>query len=157
MQHPPKSFAAEIAQHCLGSRIGRLHRIVARRFELALAPTGLTPPQLEILAALAVADTALPPTALAQVLAVERSTMSRNLALMRGRGWIEASERSPSGRTMAVTITAVGREAFADAREAWHEAQDAVIATLGADAPDTIDDWLAGLGFAGVPVTDANI
>jgi DNA-binding MarR family transcriptional regulator len=156
MQHTPKSFAAEIAQNCLGSRIGRLHRIVARRFELALAPTGLTPPQLEILAALTVADTALSPTALAQVLAVERSTMSRNLALMRGRGWIETSERSPSGRTMAVTITTVGREAFADAREAWHEAQDAVIATLGADAPDTIDDWLAGLGFAGAPVTDAD-
>ncbi|MCW2984714.1 MAG: Transcriptional regulator slyA [Conexibacter sp.] len=155
MQHTPEGFAAEMAQNCLGSRIGRLHRIVTRRFELALARTGLTPPQLEILAALTVADTALPPTALAQVLAVERSTMSRNLALMRERGWIAASERSPSGRTMAVTITAAGREAFAGAREAWHEAQDAVIATLGADAPDAIDDWLAGLGFAGAPAAGA--
>jgi DNA-binding MarR family transcriptional regulator len=144
-------FAAEMAQSCMGSRIGRLNRIVARRFELALAPTGLTSPQLEILAALTTAGRPVPPSALAQVLAVERSTMSRNLALMRERGWIEPDVTSPSGRMMTVAVTAAGREAFAGARAAWGEAQEAVLAALGAGAPTELDGWLAGLGFDGLP------
>ena len=77
--------------------------------------------------------------------------MSRNLALMRERGWIEPAEESPSGRTMTVALTAPGRKAFADARDAWQDAQDAVITALGADAPAAIDGWLTGLGFAGLP------
>lgn len=156
MQQTPDHFATEMAQHCMGSRIGRLHRIVARRFELALAPTGLTPPQLEILAALTVAGQAVPPSALAQVLAVERSTMSRNLALMRERGWVEAATVSPTGRTLAVAITSAGREAFAGARGAWREAQAAVIGALGPDAPRELDGWLAGLGLPGLPVPAAD-
>jgi DNA-binding MarR family transcriptional regulator len=152
MQHAAEDFAAEMAQLCLGSRIGRLHRVVARRFELALAPTGLTPPQLEILAALTVVDGAVAPSALARVLAVERSTMSRNLALMRERGWVEPAELSPNGRMKTVAITAVGSEIFANARRAWREAQDAVMDALGVDAPTALDAWLTGLGIAGPSV-----
>jgi DNA-binding MarR family transcriptional regulator len=149
MQDAAEDFAAEMAQGCMGSRIGRLHRVVARQFELALAPAGLTPPQLEILAALSVAGGAVAPSALARVLAVERSTMSRNLALMRERGWIEPAERSPAGRTKTVAITAAGSKAFINARRAWGEAQDAVVDALGAGAPTAVDGWLAGLGVAG--------
>ncbi|HMJ32419.1 MAG TPA: MarR family winged helix-turn-helix transcriptional regulator [Baekduia sp.] len=154
MQHAAEDFAAEMAQLCMGSRIGRLHRVVARRFELALAPTGLTPPQLEILAALTVAGGAVTPSALAHVLAVERSTMSRNLALMRERGWVEPAELSPSGRTTTVAITTAGGETFTNARRAWREAQDAVIGALGAGAPTALDDWLTGLG---VPVPSVEV
>src|SRR4051794_12770945 len=146
MQHNAEEFAAEMTQLCLGSRIGRLHRVISRRFELALAPTGLTPPQLEILAALTIAGGAMTPSALARILAVERSTMSRNLALMRDRGWIAPADLSRSGRTMAVTITAEGRAAFTAARQAWREAQDAVVEALGDGASTAVDGWLTGLG-----------
>src|ERR1700754_4245360 len=127
MQQTAEDFAAEMAQSCMSSRIGRLQRVVARRFELALAPSGVTPPQLELLAALVVAGEAVAPATLADVVAVERSTMSRNLALMRERGWIDPAALSPTGRMMTVAITARGRATFADARRAWREAQDAVI------------------------------
>src|SRR5262245_36790863 len=136
-QNAATGFAAEMAQHCVSSRIGRLHRIVARRFELALAPFGVTPPQLEILAALTVADHAVSPSDLAQLLAVERSTMSRNLALMRERGLIATADRSPTGRVMTVAITDAKRATFAEARGAWRSAQDSVIAAVGDAAPET--------------------
>jgi DNA-binding MarR family transcriptional regulator len=149
MQQAAGEFAAEMAQFCMGSRIRQLHRVVARHFELALAPTGLTAPQLEILAALTVAGDAVAPSTLARVLAVERSTMSRNLALMRERGWIDAAELSPRGRTKTVAITPAGSKAFTNARRAWREAQDAVAEALGGGAPAALDGWLAGLGVAG--------
>jgi DNA-binding MarR family transcriptional regulator len=142
-------FAAEIERHCVGSRIGRLHRIVARRYELALAPAGLTPPQLEILAALTVADRAVSPSVLAHLLAVERSTMSRNLALMRERGLVDAADRSPTGRVMTVAVTDAGREAFAQARTAWRNAQESVLDALGQAAPEALDGWLSSLGLTG--------
>jgi DNA-binding MarR family transcriptional regulator len=145
MRGDPESFAAEMARQCLSSRVGRLHRIVTRRFELALAPTGLTPPQLEILAALTLAGEPVPPSALAGVLAVERSTMSRNLALMKERGWVEPATVSPAGRTMTVTVTDRGRATFLDARDAWNAAQRAVAEALGEQAAGGIDDWLEGL------------
>lgn len=149
MQHAAEEFATEMAQGCLGSRIGRLHRVVARHFELALAPTGLTAPQLEILAALTIAGDAVAPSTLAQILAVERSTMSRNLALMRERGWVAPAELSSGGRTKTVAITPAGGEAFTNARRAWGEAQDTVIDALGTDAPASLDGWLTGLGVPG--------
>jgi DNA-binding MarR family transcriptional regulator len=138
-------FAAEIAQQCMSSRIGRLHRIVARRFEAALAPTRVTPPQLEILAALTVAGQPVSPTVVARLLAVERSTMSRNLALMRDRGLIEAGGRSATGRVMTVAITDAGRETFTAARTAWRDAQDSIIDAVGEAAPDALDGWLSSL------------
>ena len=141
------SFAHEMHAGCLASRVGRLHRIVARRYELALAPVGLTPPQLEVLAAMTVAAHAVTPSALAGVLGVERSTMSRNLALMQDRGWIEAAEVSPGGRAMKVAVTREGRAAFRRARGAWAEAQQEVAAALGEDAVEGLDAWLAGLGW----------
>lgn len=145
-QENAKLFADQMAQQCLSSRVGRLHRIVTRRFELALSPTGLSPPQLEILAAMTIAGDRVPPSALAGALAVERSTMSRNLALMKERGWIEPADVTATGRTMTVAITDRGRSAFVDARDAWNDAQHAVSGALGEHAADGIDDWLTGLG-----------
>ena len=35
---------------------------------------------------------------------LERSTVSRNLALMQNRGWVTVAEISPAGRVMSVTV-----------------------------------------------------
>src|SRR5215813_4049967 len=91
-------LAAAMAEGCVATRISRLHRLVARRFEQALRPLGVTLPQLEVLAALTIVGRPVRPTDLADLLAVERSTMSRNLAVLEGAGWIATAQRSPTGR-----------------------------------------------------------
>ncbi len=130
---------------CLGLRVGRLQRLVSRHFAQALRPHGLTNPQMEVLAVLILHGDPVRPSVLADQLAVERSTMSRNLALMEESGWITASETSPTGRFMAVTITPAGKQKLAGARAAWIDAQAAALQVLGADAVGTLDTWLDGL------------
>ena len=138
-------LAREMRADCVGMRVGRLHRIVARRFDQSLRPLGLTLPQLEVLSALTLAGHPVRPGALADYLAVERSTMSRNLSVLEDRGWARTAERSPTGRSMTFAITGPGTEVLARAGDAWREAQAGVAALLGADAPARLDTWLGVL------------
>lgn len=141
-----RGFADEMRRACLGTRVGRLHRAVARRFDGALRPLGLTMPQAEILASLVLHDAPVRPSELARVLMAERSTVSRNLAALRDRSWVEVAEVSPTGRSMAFVATPEGARALASAREAWAEAQASVAGPLGPSASATIDAWLDHLG-----------
>jgi DNA-binding MarR family transcriptional regulator len=147
MQHAAEGLALAMRDGCLGVRVGRLHRLVARRFERALKPVGLSLPQLEILGILMLKGP-LKPTAVAEALAVERSTISRNLSLMEDRDWVSV-ESSPSGRTMSVEITKAGIHVLAEARTAWEHAQASVVQLLGSDSPTTIDTWVTALSQDG--------
>jgi len=82
---------------------------------------------------------------LAAWLFVERSTMSRNLALLEQRGLVKTSEVSPTGRTLRVGITPAGINALAEARGAWGAAQGALRDVVGDDAVSTLDAWLEDL------------
>ena len=130
---------------CLGSRAGRLQRLISRRFEHALRSLGLTLSQMEILSALIIMGRPVKPAFVAEKLSVERSTMSRNLTLMETKGLVATAERSASGRSLTVTITDVGVTTLASARTTWQETQDALVTDLGASAPATLDAWLTGL------------
>jgi DNA-binding MarR family transcriptional regulator len=148
-QHAAAEDLAQATQaNCLGMRVARLHRIVTRAYERALEPLDLSVPQMEILSALVTAAGPVRPAALAAELMVERSTLSRNLALMRDRGWLAPAEISPTGRSMSVAITEPGRGVFASARTAWQSAQAGMTRTLGPTARGTLDGWLALLAEA---------
>lgn len=135
-------LAAEVAGACLGMRVARLHRVVARLYERALQTVGLTQPQMEVLTSLINAASPVKPAALAAMLMLERSTVSRNLALMQSRGWVAVTETSATGRTMSVAVTDAGRAAFASAGTAWRRAQADAARMLGADAASMLDQWL---------------
>jgi DNA-binding MarR family transcriptional regulator len=135
-------LAAEVTRTCLGMRVARLHRVVARLYEQELQGAGLTQPQLEVLAALISVAHPVRQAALATMLMLERSTVSRNLALMHDKGWVMTTETSATGRAMSVTITDAGLTAFASAGTAWHRAQADAARMLGADAVPVLDQWL---------------
>jgi DNA-binding MarR family transcriptional regulator len=135
-------LAAEVAGACLGMRVARLHRVIARRYEQALQTAGLTQPQMEVLASLIIAAGPVRPAALAARLMLERSTLSRNLALMQKKGWVAVAETSATGRAMSVTITDAGVAAFTSADTAWRRAQADAARMLGPDAAPVLDQWL---------------
>ncbi|MET3808302.1 DNA-binding MarR family transcriptional regulator [Nakamurella sp. UYEF19] len=130
---------------CVGVRVGRLHRLVSREFERHLRPVGLSLQQLEVLSTLTACGEPVKPTVVADLLAVERSTMSRNLAILIDRGWAISTDTSATGRSLAVEITAAGTAKLAEAGDAWRHAQAALISHLGSDAPATLNAWLAAL------------
>jgi DNA-binding MarR family transcriptional regulator len=140
-----RRLADEVRRVCLGIRVGRLHRVVGRRFDEALRPLALTLAQMELLGTLALFPTPARPADLVRILAVERSTVSRNLALLERRGYLTATETSASGRSLRVTITEEGRALYAETRDAWKAAQRSLVDQLGADVVTTLDDWLARL------------
>ena len=136
------NLAAELGRSCLGMRVARLHRVIARCYEQELQTAGFTQPQIEVLASLVRAAGPMRPGALAARLMLERSTISRNLALLQKKGWIAAAETSATGRAMSVAITDAGRAAFAGADAAWRRAQAEATRMLGPDAAALLDQWL---------------
>lgn len=147
MQHltSAEDLAEKMARGCVGTRVGRLHRVVARRYDESLRPLGLSVPQMEILSALILIAEPVKPSALADVLNMERSTMSRNLAVMEDRGWIAPTERSATGRSMTVAITEQGAAKLESADAAWSDAQAALVEAMGPEAAGTLDAWLGEL------------
>lgn len=138
-------LAAAMQAGCLGVRVGRLQRLVAREFDQQLRPLGLSLPQMEVLSALVLSAAPVKPSDLAGWLAVERSTMSRNLTLLERRGLVKTSETSPTGRSLRVEITTAGTDALAGAEGAWSAAQQAVREVVGDEAVPILDTWLADL------------
>jgi DNA-binding MarR family transcriptional regulator len=140
-----EAAAATMEQSCLGVRVGRLHRLVTRRFEQALRSHGLSISQLEILSSLLLVGRAAKPADLSRLLAVERSTMSRNLAVMKRRGLVETTQTSATGRSQSFDITSDGISALAAAESAWEDAQERVRETLGPEASRILDNWVSEL------------
>ena len=101
---------------------------------------------MEVLSALVLCATPVKPSDLAGWLFIERSTMSRNLTLMEQKGLVETTERSPTGRSLRVAITASGLTSLVEAEDAWRRAQTALRNIVGDDAAATLDTWLGGLG-----------
>jgi DNA-binding MarR family transcriptional regulator len=107
---------------CLAAR--RRARAVTRHFEAKLRPHGLRATQFSILAALALAGPT-PMGELAQLLGLERTTLTRSALLLERDGWV-GGERSADGRERPLRLTAAGRRKLEAAYPAWKAAQDSV-------------------------------
>ncbi len=125
----PKRVARLIASGCVALRVRRLGRVVTRIYDNALAPHGINVAQLNLLAAVSIADGARQ-VDLGRILDVEKSTLSRDLKRMERLGWIQSKPLS-SGRGQAVGITPAGARLLEQARPAWEKAQKAARSELG--------------------------
>jgi DNA-binding MarR family transcriptional regulator len=108
--------------HCLAAR--REARELTRRYEEKLRPHGLRATQFSVLAALAQKGPTLI-TELADLLGLERTTLTRSAGVMEENGWIEDAP-SDDGRERPLRLTDEGRRKVEAAFPAWKEVQDAV-------------------------------
>jgi DNA-binding MarR family transcriptional regulator len=108
--------------HCLAAR--RRARAITRHFEAELRPHGVRATQFSILAALALAGT-LPMGELAELLGLERTTLTRATTLLEDKGWL-CAEASQDGRARPLRLTASGRRKLEAAYPAWKTAQDSL-------------------------------
>ena len=107
---------------CLAAR--RRARAITRHFEAELRPHGLRATQFSILAALALAGT-LPMGELAELLGLERTTLTRAATLLEDKGWLRA-ESSQDARERPLRLTTTGRRKLEAAYPAWKAAQDSL-------------------------------
>jgi DNA-binding MarR family transcriptional regulator len=126
MSHEPDLF--ECGQClCLASR--RAARALTRAFDRRLRPHGIRTTQFSILTMLLVRGP-LPVGELAEHLGVERTTLTRNLALIEEAGWVDIRP-GEDARSRVVAATKKARAAVTAALPAWRKAQQAAAAAVG--------------------------
>src|SRR5690606_12866015 len=108
--------------HCLAAR--RRARRLTRLYETYLRPHGLRATQFSILAALALKGPS-PIRELADLLGLERSTLSRSAALLERNGWVETTP-SPDARERRLRLSAAGRRKLEEAFPSWQQAQEQI-------------------------------
>lgn len=125
------SLVGEIAQGCLLTRTRRISRMITGIYDEALRPFGVNAPQFSLLVLIAKLNEASR-AEIGRANHQDRSTLTRNLALLLGEGWIE--EVIPqAGRSRPILMTKAGRELLASAAGAWRAAQARARQLLGDD------------------------
>lgn len=119
---------------CLASR--RAARTITRAFDRRLRPHDVRATQLTVLIAL-IGHGPAPIGALAEALGIERTTLTRNLALLAAAGWIEV-RAGEDARARIVAVTRKGRAKAAAALPAWRKAQAAALAAIGPAGSDAL-------------------
>ncbi|HKF10455.1 MAG TPA: MarR family transcriptional regulator [Xanthobacteraceae bacterium] len=109
---------------------------MTRAYDEALRPVGLRATQLSVLIAAAV-DNALSITALANLMGMDRSTLTRNLRPLEAEGLITIG-REGWRRSRTLEITKKGRSRLRDAMPLWEKAQRALRTKLGGRRWDVI-------------------
>ena len=133
-----KQASREIAQDCLAVRTRMLSRMITGIYDDAFRPFGMTTSQANLLAAIAEIGP-VQPSALADALHLEKSTLSRNLAIMKKRGWIRVLP-GEDDRSHALTVTAQGTKLIEKAFPAWRKAQESAVEILGQDGASLLKD-----------------
>ncbi len=98
---------------CAVMNFRQMARAVSAHYDSQLRPAGLRATQLNLLMAIE-SDAATTITGLAEILAMDRTTLTRNLKLLRDRGLVEKKR---------IALTAKGRRSAAAALPLWERAQ----------------------------------
>jgi DNA-binding MarR family transcriptional regulator len=113
---------------CMASR--QAARAITGIFDRHLRPYQVRGPQFTILANLVLRG----PTMLgelARLLMLERTSLTRNLAILEKRGWVESRPDATDARARIISVTEAGRALIKSAYPAWRQAQDEVTGMVG--------------------------
>src|SRR5271154_4570130 len=136
--------AAEIYDACVCLGVQRAARGVARRYDEALKPLGLTSGQFSILSSL-LREGSEPIGPLGGLVGQERTTLTRNLRPLEAAGWIEAMPDAKDARVRRVRLTDKGRDLLRAAVPVWRAVQRESNSRLGEAGWATLRPLLAAL------------
>lgn len=133
----PFSATIEVRDRCLCLHVQRAARIMARRFDLALQPYGLTNGQFSLLMSL---NRPEPPSMapVASLLAMDRTTLSAAVKPLERRGLLEMLPDEKDRRSRRLKLTPRGHALLMQALPVWRSAHDAVDEDLGDDVPSRL-------------------
>ena len=143
----PLTVTHEVRDRCLCLHLQRAARAIARRFDEALRPVGLTNGQYSLLVSL---NRPQPPKIgdVAHLLAMDRTTLTANLKPLERRGLLTVSSDPADRRNRRLALTDAGRDLLVEAVPIWRTTHDEVDTLLrGGDSTALKDDLLA-LTFA---------
>lgn len=113
---------------CAAFNLRRTSRAVTALYDSALAPSGLSSTQVTILIGVAKSEPA-PVGVLAKILLTDRTTLTRNLAILLREGLVSVSPRSAMRRRL-VSLTSKGSTALARSVRQWRKIQTDFVGTF---------------------------
>jgi DNA-binding MarR family transcriptional regulator len=138
------AITRRVRDDCLCLHVQRAARVLARRYDEALRPVGLTNGQFSLLMSL---NRAEPPTigTVSVLLAMDRTTLTAKLKPLMRRGLVTVRADAKDRRSRRMTLTQAGRRLLQAAYPLWREAQAATLDGFGRPARRLRAD-LAALG-----------
>jgi DNA-binding MarR family transcriptional regulator len=124
--------AQAIRADCLCFRARRASRLITRAYDEALRPLGIQATQLTLMSAIAAAgEFGQTMGSLANVLAIDAATLSRNLRLIEKSGLADIGRSDSDRRVRIVRLTPAGERVLGEALPLWRAAQAEVVRALG--------------------------
>jgi DNA-binding MarR family transcriptional regulator len=114
----PFETTLHVRDTCLCLHLQRAARVVARRFDDALRPAGITQGQFSLLMSL---NRPEPPGigSVANLLAMDRTTLTANLKPLERRGLLTVTVDASDRRSRRLALTSAGRAVLAEAVPIW--------------------------------------
>ena len=124
---------------CVHANLRQATRVLSQLYDAALKPCGVKATQFTLLAVLANRGE-LPLTKLAEILVMDRTTLTRNLQPLVKKGWL-VIEREEDERIRLISLTDAGRALVDEATPLWRDVQLKVARGIGAQKlPELIGD-----------------
>lgn len=141
----PYETTLEVRDTCLCLHTQRAARALARRFDEALRPVGLTNGQFSLLMSL---NRPRPPgmAPVANLLAMDRTTLTAALKPLERQGLVAVEVDAADRRGRLLRLTAQGKERLAAAVPIWRATHEIVEAALTMLDPDLLRHGLNALG-----------
>jgi DNA-binding MarR family transcriptional regulator len=116
--NPTFETTLQVRDTCLCLHAQRAARAIARRFDIALKPVGITSGQFSLLMSL---NRPEPPnlSSVASLLAMDRTTLTANLKPLERRRLVETAADSTDARARLLRLTPGGRTILAKAVPVW--------------------------------------
>ena len=141
---PPFETTLLVRDSCLCLHVQRAARALARRFDEALRPLGLTNGQFSLMMSL---NRPEPPgmAAIASLLAMDRTTLTAALKPLQRRGLVKVAADAKDRRSRLTTLTAKGRSLLVRAVPVWQETHLEIEALLHDGDPERLRKNLRAL------------
>ena len=136
-------LAQNMLDTCMCHKTRMASRAITRAYDDALRKTGLRATQLAVLAAVG-SHGALSIQSLADVLGMDRTTLTRNLRPLEDKGLVLLAPEARH-RARMLELTAAGRAFLTKGLPLWEEAQRAIKRRLGQQRWPAVQDALAEL------------
>jgi DNA-binding MarR family transcriptional regulator len=145
-QRPSKCDTADrMARECIAVRVRLINRVISALYDEALRPFGFRISQVNILAAVAHLGESRP-AEVSRILRIEKSTLSRDVELMKQNGWLE-SDPPTGGRNQRIRLTPRGTELLGRIQPSWEKAQAEARRLIGEESEAALRQVAARLGF----------
>lgn len=125
---------AHVRDHCMCLHLQRAARSVARDFDDALRPAGLTNGQFSLMMSLNRPEAARMGE-ISALLGMDRTTLTASLKPLERRKWVKVAVDPGDRRGRRVTLTSAGHKALAEALPLWRRTHARIerLVSAGAD------------------------